>query len=153
MVMSGSALKAMSALPAFGGTGGADERKEMASKIDAVFAKHGVSADALKSANPLQPPAATDIRALASAISDKSQFLADMRSALQSGETGKKGIEEEIAESKLEEVTITGDTASGTVVSGDKRHPMKFKQLNGAWKIDFSFMLPSPGRLPSNPPK
>jgi hypothetical protein len=146
-VISGSVTKVTSVSSAPDGAG---EASDVASRIDAVFAKHGVSADAFKvdRANPLKPPAADDLRELASGIKEKSQFISDMRSAMRVNASKKKGFEEEIAESRLEDVLVRGDTASATVVNGDKRHSIKFKLIAGAWKIDFSFILASPGGAP-----
>jgi hypothetical protein len=118
-------------------------------KTAAVLEKHGVEkpgpgimAEALKSGKSPNDMG----KDLAKGIGDKTQFIADMQDAMQQ-QSGNKAPQFK-EDAQLEGLTIDGDSASAKVAFEGKSIPVKFKNINGEWKLDL--VIPTLGKLPED---
>jgi hypothetical protein len=154
LVMMGSMMKMMGAMPAMDGAQGADMKKQ-ADAIVGVLEKHGVTDDSFKSVAPEQQmtPDPQSIRKLSSVVSNKPQFIADMFNVMQQFQATQgmsKDFEEQIA-GTLKDVKIDGDTATAVIVTTKGEEPLSFRKTADGWKlhIDISTMGPGMGAPPA----
>jgi hypothetical protein len=131
----------------FGGKFGKDEDKDALKKLDEVLARHGITKEFIESlpkpelTTGKKPDAEANKKALLKLISpvkDKSALIADLAAVLpKKGDKG-DGIES-LKTATLKDVTITGDTAKGTLVKmkdgAEETEPLEFKREDGSWRI------------------
>jgi hypothetical protein len=85
---------------------------------------------------------------LAEPIKDQVAFLKDVRAAvvqLDPELAVKQDILLAVKNSELKDVTTTGDTAKGTIVTRhageEKRVPIQFRKEDGAWRVDLTELI------------
>jgi hypothetical protein len=124
----------------------ADEVKAVAKKAADVLNKNGWTEAKLKELKPmdLTPKSKEGIKKLVDPVADKGAFIAEMFPIFKDfiKAMGQENVLKEMDamnEAKLSGVTITGDTAKGTVtttVDGkEKKEPIEFQKEKGSWKV------------------
>jgi hypothetical protein len=85
---------------------------------------------------------------LAELIKDQAAFVKDVRAVvvkLDPELAVKQDILQAVKNSELKDVTTTGDTAKGTIVTKhagvEKRVPIQFRKEDGAWRVDLTEVL------------
>jgi len=110
-------------------------------ELEQLLKKHGLDPDAAK--GPDAEEAASLEQALKAAvgpIKDKPALIAEMIGWLDENAEGAGGSSfaegfGSIASAKLSDLSIEGDTATGTVTGEDESGPIEFRRLNGRWLI------------------
>jgi hypothetical protein len=143
-------IQGFSRMAALAGPERAREAEEKFKPLMDVLSKHGLDEETVKKMNPQGPlrPGRADperLQQLLAPISDRNQFVADMIRALQSVDSRAQSTPFD-ADVRLEELTITDDTATGSLVrlkdGTEKRTRIDFQRQGGSWKI----ALPDMGR-------
>ncbi len=124
--MAGAMIFAGSLMAAF------DEEK--GKEFEQLLSKHGLDID------PKEGPAGMEdasmeeaLKAVVRPIKDKPAFIADMIGWLDENADG-SGFDD-IGSGTLGDLTITGDTASGTITVDEELDPIEFRRSNGRWLI------------------
>ena len=121
----------------------AEQAKIRKEKLDAVYKKHGITAETLPKINlsfgATQEQQAKEIVKLAQPIKDREAFIADFFALMNEiGDQGGKKLFTDDA--RVDDLKIDGDTATATFVQTrdgkTKSSPIAFKRLHGNWKID-----------------
>jgi hypothetical protein len=115
--------------------------KDKLADFDKIMDKHGLTKEVMGKLKQTKDP--EEIKAnnavIAKAIKDKPGFVGDVMKWLDAANPGKnKGGP--LDEATLKDVKITGDKATGTVVTKEKEEPMEFAKVGGGWRI----VLPEP---------
>lgn len=167
LVMMTGMIKAFSV--GFAGPEGAEEAKAKIKPLDDVLAKHGLTEEVMKKAEPKQPPGGGDpeamtkaLRAMAAPIDDRTAFIADVFAAFEKIGDSPADEMDMLANATLADVEIDGETATGTVIQRqngqEKKEPIEFRKVDGSWRIHLTaeeFMQgggPGPGGPPPDFP-
>jgi hypothetical protein len=136
---------------------------ELAKPFEKAFARHSLSQEVIEKAlKAIGKPKTTEegqtaLLKVAGLVKDRGAFLGDVMPLLTKG---KKDLAT-AAKATLEDVKITGDKATGTVVTSvggkDKREPLAFKKVGGGWRVEMplsggSRPAPKPADRPVPPP-
>ena len=115
--------------------------KDKLADFDKIMDKHGLTKDVMGKLKQTKDPKEIEAnnKVIATAIKDKPGFVGDVMKWLDAANPGKnKGGP--LDEATLKDVKITGDKATGTVVTKEKEEPMEFAKVGGGWRI----VLPEP---------
>jgi hypothetical protein len=119
-----------------------DEGKEAAKEVEAVMKKHGIDEKTMEGP-PLGDPSADPKEAMKKAVApikDREAFIGDMMTAMSKMKGAKTKGGPMPKEATLKDVKIDGDTATATIVAKadgkDVNEPIKFKKIDGAWKME-----------------
>ena len=113
--------------------------KDKLADLDKIMDKHGLTKDVMGKLKQTKAPKEIEAnnKVIADAVKDKPAFVGDVMKWLDAANPGKnKGGP--LDEATLEGVTITGDKATGTVVTKEKKEPMEFAKVGGGWRIVLS---------------
>jgi hypothetical protein len=130
---------------------GGEEGKKQAKNIYEILEKHGISKDDLKTA--MKDKKGGALKELSAKAKDKPALTGELVEALKKSrketeESKKKDAEEKEATlaATLKDVKTQGDTATATLVHKkldrktgkreEKEDPIKFKKIDGNWRID-----------------
>jgi hypothetical protein len=124
--------------------------KDKLADFDKIMDKHGLTKDVmgkLKQTKDTKEIEANN-KVIVAAVKDKPAFVGDVMKWLDAANPGKnKGGP--LDEAELKDLKVTGDKATGTVVSKvggkDKEEPMDFAKVGGGWRI----VLPEPKTTPA----
>jgi hypothetical protein len=122
-----------------GGGGDNPEMKslqEMSQKAEKILARYGVSEDALAKASPTSAPDEQGIAVLAAGIRDKSGFVGEMMQVMNSMATKNSPGHMNWESATLSNLTIDGDSASGTIKIDGDENPIRFQRVGGAWLVE-----------------
>src|SRR5690606_2297468 len=110
-------------------------------EIDGVMSKHGLSEDAMPTADPSAGP---DIEKILAPVKDRSAFVADLFAimAREDSDTPLKSISN--ATLSMPDTPITGDTASGKITIEGRDEKIEFQKVDGSWLIK----MPEPSGPP-----
>jgi len=108
--------------------------EEKGKEFQQLLDKHGLDIDPEKGPEGMEDASMEEaLKAVVGPIKDKPAFLADVIGWL--GENSDESDFGDVASGTLSGVTITDDTASGTVTVDDEPHPIEFRRSNGGWLI------------------
>jgi hypothetical protein len=136
LVALGGLLKAMNKGTAEG------SQAKLAEKIGEVFEKHGLNEKTIPrikiNADASQEDQDKELRKLAGPVKDPCAFVADVLKAMhEHGDKPDGRLIEENA--RLEDLKVSGDTATATFVQSRKgtesKSPIAFQKVEGGWKI------------------
>jgi hypothetical protein len=124
--------------------------QEQIKVLEGVLQKHGLTADAIKQLGKVPPDiggkdreaALKVMRMILTPVKDRTAFLVDFFNTAKKLDSG-RGLIRDLpltTNTRLEDVKIAGDRATGVVVSTkqgkEKRDPLEFRKVGGSWKID-----------------
>jgi hypothetical protein len=115
--------------------------KDKLPELDKIMDKHGLTKDVLGKLKQSKDAKVIEANneVISKAVKDKPGFVGDVMKWLDAANPGKnKGGP--LDEATLKDVKITGDKATGTVVTKEKDEPMEFAKVGGGWRI----VLPEP---------
>lgn len=150
-VMAGEMAMMGVMMQGFAGLGG-EAGKKSAEKIGEVLKKHGLDEKSMEAVK-VEPEESKDPKKamdkMLTPVKDRDAFIGDMFTALKSMDEGKGKEQKPLPEdAQLKDVKIDGDTATGTITAKkdgeDKSLPVKFKKIEGKWKLDFDPMASKP---------
>jgi hypothetical protein len=131
-----------------------DKDADLIRKIDATFAKHGLTMAVLDKIKPERPikgfgkELTAAAKKFARPIKDKGGFVQDMVTVLK--------MANPFGTATLEAVKIDGDKATGTIVvkqgKKERREPIVFKKIDGGWRIEMPEGGPKKKDRPPPPP-
>jgi hypothetical protein len=136
LVALGGLLKAMSKGDSEG------PQAKLAEKIGEVFEKHGLNEKTIPrikiNGNASQEDQDRELRKLAGPVKDQCAFIADVLKTMhEQGDKPDARLVEENA--RLEDLKVSGDTATATFVQSRKgkesKSPIAFQKVEGGWKI------------------
>lgn len=108
--------------------------EEKGKEFEQLMSKHGLDVDPEEGPPGMEDASMEDaLKAVISPIKDKPAFIADMVGWLE--ENADDSGFDEIGSATLSDLTITGDTASGTLTVNDEPQPIEFRRSNGRWLI------------------
>jgi hypothetical protein len=117
-------------------------------KIEAVLKKHGIDIGNLPKMSG-KGDTSKAIKTLGAAIKDKPGFLADMEK-LNPKKGKQSSMADQMANSTLKDVKITGNTAEGKIVvkkdGKETTQPIHFKLVGGEWLVDLIPVMSPAGK-------
>jgi hypothetical protein len=126
--------KSMAAAMIFATSLMAASEEEKGEELEELLRKHGFDPNAPEVPRKIVASSPQEaLKTLVGPIKDKPAFIADMVGWLE--ENADASGFTDIPSGKLGDVTIEGDTASGTVTDDDGSDPIEFLRLNGRWLI------------------
>ncbi|MEZ6064493.1 MAG: hypothetical protein R3B90_02020 [Planctomycetaceae bacterium] len=106
---------------------------DQGAQMQAVLKQHGLDPDSPPQELGDGAVPGSPAEAMTSMIANRPRFIADVMALLQKSQTEQDQFGE--LTGTLENLTIDGDTATGTVVNGSDSKPIEFARVDGNWLV------------------